>query len=109
MKTVILSDGTRIDGCSDSTTVNSVLAIRETYGEAGAVRDLFTDKNTGAIRILNEDGSVYATGNSLKLLDDATLRATVDGVICEITLRNKTELEVMQDQISELQEAIIEE
>ena len=109
MKIVVLTDGTRIEGCSDSTTVNSVLAVRETYEAAGAVRDLFTDENSGAIRILNSDGTEYTTGSGLKLLDDAALRATVDGVICEISLRNKTEIEILQDQIAELQEAIIEE
>ena len=109
MRTVILADDTRIENCSDSSSVNSIIAVRGTYGEAGAIRDSFTEENSGVIRIEDEEGNPIASSGSLILLPDVTLRETAGGVIVEVRLRNKTEMELMQDQIAELQEAIIEE
>ena len=109
MRTVILADDTRIENCSDSTSVNSVVAVRGTYSEAGAIRDLFTEENSSIIRIEDHEGNLVASSGSLVLLPGVSIRDTAGGVIVEVNLRNKTELEIMQDQITELQEAIIEE
>ena len=57
MKTVILADDTRIENLSDSSSVSSILAIRSNYGEAGAVRDLFTDENTESFKLIDKDGN----------------------------------------------------
>lgn len=105
----LLTDGTRVEGLSASSTASSLLAIREDYGKAGAVRDLFTKENSGTVRLFNDDGSEAGVGTNLKLMDGATLRQSLDCVLCEITFTFKTELEILQDEITELQDAIIGE
>lgn len=109
MRKVILADGTLIPNCTDSTTSNEIFALRNTYEEAGAVRDLFTPDNSLRIEVKNENDETVVLGTDLILLEGATLSSTGTGVICTITTRVKTELEKMQDEISELQEVIIEE
>lgn len=109
MKYVVLLDGTMVENCSDSTTSNSIFAIRSNYEEAGAVRDTFTKTNAAVIRVFNEEGTEVAVGSDLVLLDGANLIANGDGTVtCEITTRAKTELEKMHDEISELQDVVVE-
>lgn len=108
MKKIILADGTIIQNCTDSTTSNEIYALRNTYGEAGAVRDSFTAENSTTITVENENDEIETVGADLILLDGATLTKTDDGFVCQIRTRVKTEVEKMQDQIAELQEVIIE-
>lgn len=109
MKYVILADNTRIDNCNDSTTSNSVFAIRDNYGDAGDVRDLFTAENATVIKVFNENDEEVTKGVDLVLLPGVKLTESEDGkIICEIDTRIKTEMEKIQDEIAELQEAIIE-
>ncbi len=109
MKYVILRDRTRIDNCNDSTTSNSIFAVRDSYEAAGAVRDLFNPENSSVIRVYNEDGTESVVGSDLVL--QAGCRITEDGdkFVCEITTRVKTAEEKMQDEIAELQEVVLGE
>lgn len=110
MKYVILLDGTRINDCNDSTTSNSIFAVRDTYEEAGAVRDLFNINNAKAIKVFEEgtDAEV-AFGSDLVLIPGCTITEDGEKFVCEITTRIKTEVEKLQDQINELQDVVIEE
>lgn len=107
MKYVILADGTRIDNCNDSTTSNSIFAVRSSYEEAGAVRDLFTAENSTVIKVYNDKDEEQVIGADLILLDGAKLTVNGEDVICEITTRVKTEMEKVHDEITELQDAVI--
>lgn len=104
----LLKDNTKIENVSGSSSIYSIVAIRPTYGEAGAVRDLFTDENTSVIRLYNDDDTEVASGAGCILLDGASLTPTAGGVLCEIHLRAKTEMELMHDEITELQDVVLE-
>lgn len=107
MKKVILADGTVINRCTDSTTANSIFALRDTFAEAAAVRDLFNKENSKVIRIETEAGEEVTTGSNLVLLPDCILAEVPDGVQAEIKTRYKTEIELLQDEVTELQEVVI--
>ena len=107
MKYVVLADGTRIDNCNDSTTPNEIYVIRETYGEAAAVRDLFTAENASVIRVYNSNDILDSVGSDLVLEDRANLFPSVEGIICNIIVRAKTNEEKMQDEIRELQDVVL--
>lgn len=109
MRKVVLLDGTVVDNLSDSTTANSIVAERPTYGEAGAVRDLFTPENSKTIRILNEQDEEVAVGANLILLGGCKIDDFGSIKRATIETRYKTPTELMQDEIVELQEAIIGE
>lgn len=109
MKYVILTDGTQIDNCTDSTTSQNIVVLRDTYALAGAVRDLFTDDNTSVIEVYEEDGTTSVIGSNLVLVSGCTISETTDGYTCVITLRGKTNEEKMQEEIAELQEIVLEE
>ena len=109
MRYVVLADGTRINNCSASTTSHAILALRDTYEEAGAVRDLVTDEGAETVVVYNDDETVVETGTNLKLVDGANLLPSGDKILCEISFRDKTEIEILQDQIAELQEVVIGE
>lgn len=108
MRKVILADKTVIPNCTDNTTSTEILAVRPTYGEAGAVRDLFTPENSIRIEVKNEDDETVVLNSDLVLLEGADLNETENGVICRVRTRVKTELELMHDEIAELQEVVIE-
>ena len=109
MRKVILKDGTIITGCTDSTTVDRVFALRGTYTEAGAVLDLITPENASVIKVYDENDQLITSGGDLILLPDIRSEKTDDGVIVSFGVRRKTEIEVMKDEISELQDVVIGE
>lgn len=109
MKAVILADGTRIENISDSSTADAILAIRANYAEAGAVRDIFTDANTSSFEIVDENGQKIVSASFIKLLPGAELIESADGIICQTNFRAKTDIEKLQDQITELQDVVIGE
>ena len=103
MKYVLLSDGTRIDDCTDSTTSNSIFAVRGTYEAAGAVRDLFTSENSTEISVydVSTDEKVVE-GIDLILVDGCEIHVDGDDIVCEITTRTKTTEEKLLDEIDKL-------
>lgn len=107
MKKVILTDGTIINNCTDSTTSNEIYALKDSYGDAGAVRDLFTTKNSSTIVVKDENDDIVAKGINLVLMNGATIIPENDKFICIIKTRIKTETEIMKDEIAELQEVVI--
>ena len=110
MKYIILSDGTRINNCNDSTTSNSIFAVRDSYGAAGAVRDQFTKTNSSVIKVYDEADDKEVTFGADLVLEDGCKISFVDGTyVCEITTRQKTEMEVIKDEITEIQDYLIEE
>ena len=108
MKYVVLADGTRIENCSDSTTSTSIFPIRSSYGEAAAVRDTITALNGKNVRVYDENNQMTTSGADLVLIEGVSVHFS-DGVgyVAEISLRNKTRDERIDDQIAELQEAVI--
>ena len=109
MKSVLLTDGTRIINCSEATTSDSIYIVRDSYEAVGAIRDLFTDNNTNVIIVYDENEQEVNKGIDLILLHGSNIIENEDSIICEVKLRTKTEIEKMQDQITELQEAVIGE
>lgn len=107
MKYVILADSTRIDNCTDSTTSNEIFAVRNSYEEAGAVRDLFTDENSTVIYVYDSNDQLVTKGSNLVLISGASITEQNGKFICAITTRVKTEMETIKDEITELQEAIL--
>lgn len=108
MKYVLLADGTRIDNCSDSTTSNSIFAVRSSYGDAGAVRDLFNNKNTAVIRVYNEATDTESTvGADLVLIPGCTITEDSGTFVCEISTRVKTEMEKINDELHEIQDVLL--
>ena len=107
MKYVILSDNTKIGNCTDSTTSQNIVALRNSYEEAGAVRDMINNDNSEVISVYNEDDTEVVTGSDLVLLAGCTIKEVADGYTCIISLRNKTTEEKMKEQIEELQETIL--
>ena len=108
MKKVILSDGTTITNCTDSTTSNEIYALRETYEQAGAVRDLFTEENAKTITVKDENDITVTVGADLVLISGGELIENPDGIVCCVKTRVKSNMEKMQDEIAELQEIVIE-
>ena len=111
---VVLADGTRIDNCSGSTTSNYICAIRDNYADAGAVRDLITPENAAVIRVYRVDSDKEGSepveitvGADLVLIPGADLVEVMDKVECRITTRVKTDVEKLQDEVSELQDVVI--
>lgn len=109
MKYVILADGTRIEGCTYSTNPENITVQRDSFGEAGAVRDLFTDSNSSVIKVYDDETEAAPiVGTNLVLLPGAELVSDGGYFFCMIKLRVKTKDELINEQIAELQEAIIE-
>lgn len=109
MYKVILFDGTEITNCLDGTTSDVIRHGGETYAEAASVMDIIRDENASVIRVEDEDGTVISSSGNLALIPGGTLEVdTAGNKVCIINLRHKTEMEIIQDQIAELQEAIIE-
>lgn len=108
MRAVILADGTRIENISDSSSVDAILAIRENYEKAGAVRDIFTTENSTSFEIVDEEGQQIAVASEVVLGDGAQLYSTEGGVICQVNFRPKTDVEILQDEVKELQDVVIE-
>ena len=115
MRYVLLADGTKIENCNDSTTSNSIFAVRDTYEDAGAVRDLFTEENAVVIRVFapaekeGEEDVEMVVGSNLVLLDGAKLTKNADGkFVCEINTRVKTENELLNDRISDLEDIVVD-
>lgn len=109
MKKVVLKDGTEIFNCLDSTTSNEIVFARTTYAEAGAVFDLVNDVNASSIQVFDEEDKLITKGADLILLHNFTLDKKDDDIIGTFKTRVKTSMEKMQDEIVELQEAVIGE
>lgn len=107
MKYVILADGTRIDNCSDSTTSNEIFAIRNSFANAGAVRDFITEENVAVVTVYNDKNEKVAEGSDLVIDGNTSLYGEEENITCQIRTRMKTNEEKMQDQIAELQKAIL--
>ena len=104
---VILADGTKIENCTNSTTSNSVFAVRNSYSAAGAVRDQFTAENAKVITVYDDEDQETTSGADLVLIPGCKITEDGENFVCEIDTRVKTNEEKMQDEIAELQEAIL--
>lgn len=110
MKYIILADGTRIENLRDDTTVNHIFAVRNSYEEAAAVRKLFTKENSEVIRIYFDEEHEVNHGAGLILLDGCSIieDKSENVFVCQIETRNKDMLDIIQDQLSEIQDVILE-
>lgn len=107
MRKVVLKDNTKITNCTDSTTTNEIIVLRDTYAEAGAILDTVTPESASVIKVYDEKNELVAEGADLVLIDGGKLDKVENGVTVTFTTRVKTQTEKMQDEIEELQEAII--
>ena len=107
MKYVILADGTRIDNCIDSTTSNDIFAFGSTASMAASVLDVVTEENAAIIEVYDASGALTAKGTNLVLLPGGDINKAEDGFICHFRTRQKTHDEIVDDEIAELQEAIL--
>ena len=107
MRSVKLSDGTLIEGCSINTACDNIEIIRETANEAASYLDIVTPENTGVI-IVYEDGEVDEVASGLELESDIFIKKEYGGYCIHFHLHYKSEMERIKDEIAELQEYIIE-
>lgn len=107
MKYIKLADNTIIAGCSDSTTAYEIEIVRDTYEAAGIEADKINDFNISAISVYNELDELTTKGINL-ILSSISINECDDYAIAHIRTRNKTQTETMQEEIAELQEAVIE-
>ena len=105
---LLLKDNTRINNVSPSSSPTEIVIIRDSYETAGAVRDLFNLSNSSVIRLYNENGTKADSAADLILLGGCELIVSQEGVLCKVSLRYKTTDEKLQDEIVELQDAIID-
>ena len=104
-----LTNGTTINNCTEETIPNNIVHVGETYADAVSILNEMTEENTSSIRVYNENDELVSSEGNLVLSNSAVVINKGEYKTCTVTLRRKSEMEVMQDQISELQEAIIEE
>lgn len=104
-----LTDGTIINNCAEGTTTDNIIHTGETYQDAIEILDIVNADNTSSVRVFNDKDEEIAFCGNLVLNSGATVGETEDYKFCTITLRHKTESEIMKDEIAELQEAIIGE
>lgn len=109
MKKVMLADGVVIDNCTDATTPVNIFAVRDTYADAAAIRDIFKDENTKVIQVSDEDGTGIVRESNLVLENGIAVQEIENGKKqVTIILRHKTDVEIMRDEIMELQEVILD-
>lgn len=107
MYKIILADGTQIENFAVGTTSDNLIHIGSTYAEAASFLDEITPENTVAIRVYDGDTEI-AFGGNLILNEGAVLADAGEYKTCTVTLRHKTEIEIMHDEISELQDVVLE-
>lgn len=105
---VILFDGTRIDNCLEFTTSDTIVHAGETYSDAVSILDVITPQNAKVVRVYNGDNLEVAHGGDLVLNPGGSLGESDGYKTCTVTLRAKTRDELLDEQISELQDAILE-
>lgn len=99
---LILSDGTELQFAAGSTKEH-LIGVYTSFEEADAVRVLLTDEN---LKGASFDGEIL--DNVLRY--DLAVNSYKDGENLEVHFRNilKSDIEIMQEQITELQEALAE-
>lgn len=110
MRYIILADGTTIDNCRDDTTFNDIYVVRDSYEDAAAVRNIFTKENSTVIRIYDNEDHEIGHSADLVLNDGCDIFENYDktGFICHIRTRYKDILDTILEQISELQDVVLE-
>jgi len=108
MSYVILNDGTRINNCAEYSTAEHIVHTGHTYADAAELLDVINAENAVSVRVFDDEGNERSYSGDMILLAGGSL-AEVDGVkTCAVSLRHKTETEIMKDEITELQDAILE-
>ncbi len=100
MKTLTFVDKTSVS-ITDDSTISHMTCHLATFTHVQPIADAFTAENMKTCAIDDESYS-----NIIPV--SATATATEDGVQLVLTTRVKSEMEVMADQITELQEAMAE-
>ena len=108
MKYIILADSTRINGCADTTSPYEIYIPRSTYTKAGEEADKFTKENVVNVKVYDSDTDELVSNAVNLIFSQLTINRDDDSIVVRVTTRNKTELEVMHDEISELQEVVLE-
>lgn len=106
---ILLSDNTRVDNCLEGTTSDYIIHGGETHEQAASILDVLTPENTTMIQVFNDNDERVAFASDLILLPGGTIEDRGNSKVCIVKLRHKTAFEKMQDEITELQEVVIEE
>ena len=104
---VVLKDGTTITGCTDSTSCNGVYIKRNNFANAGVELDKINSENVKEIKVYNDEDELIDSAVDLVFSGYFIDSYEENGVVVVFTTRAKTNEEKMQDEIAELQEAII--
>ena len=106
---VILTDNTKIQHCTDATTTDYICVEASSYEKAGKERDKFNLENSQAIQVYNAvDDSLIESAGDLVLNPGCTITENGGKFCVAITLRTKTEMELMHEEIGELQEVVLD-
>lgn len=101
MKTLTLNNETSFN-FTDESTILALVTVLDTFTEVDEIRDAMTEENLAGATF---DGETVE--NIIPLAISA--RADADGkVVVNFTNREKTEVEIMKDEITELQAALAE-
>lgn len=108
MRYVKLSDGTIIQNCDDRTTAYEIFVIRDTNAEAASIADLMTRNNTRAIKVFDSDSDqLISSANDLKMVGRVIVEEGGSKVIGQVMLHPMDRLDIIEEEIAELQEAIL--
>ncbi len=101
MKTLVLSNETSFN-FTDESTIFFLVTVLDTFTKVDEIRDAMTEENLAGATF---DGEVVE--NIIPV--SCSARADADGkVVVNFTNREKTEVEIMKDEITELQTALAE-
>lgn len=108
MRYVKLSDGTTIRDCSDATTCFEIFAIRDTAADAASVSEVITNDNCRNIKVFDQDSeTLISSATNLKRDPGCRVEELGDKYVCWIMLSSMSRLDIVEEEIAELQEAII--
>jgi len=105
---VILNDGTRINNCVPGTTSDCIIHSGETYAAAAEIMDVITSENAISVRVYEDNNTESAYSGNLVLLPGGTMADAGEYKTCTVSLRHKTDIEIMKDEIAELQDVVID-
>ena len=111
----ILADGTKVVNCAPTSTCDEIFVMRDTEAEAIEARQLFTYKNSETIKLYAEaedestEDVLMQMATHLKLDPDTRVERNdaENCFVAIVTTGIKTQFEILQDQINDLQDVVI--
>ncbi len=100
-KVLEFSNGTAKE-FADVSTIQDCVTVLTSYGDIDAIRALFTESNLKGAKF---DGQTVENIVPVKVTAEAE---TDENVTAHFITRTKTDMEIVKEQITELQEAMVE-